>query len=85
MTDAFQMDIPSLGDPGTSFQEITAGPGDLNPIPKALYIAAGGTIDVTDYAGNAEAAVPVVAGSIIPCRFSKITSIDGGAVVYGIA
>lgn len=65
------------------FVKITASAAVLNPRPRAVYVGAGGTIDIENPDASSEAAVPVLAGTTIPCQFHKITALNGGAVLYG--
>jgi len=51
---------------------------------RAYYVGTSGDIDVEDEAANAEAAVSVVQGTVIPVSFFKITALNNGAVLYGI-
>ncbi len=67
--------------PGRQFDVITPSANDLDF--RAFYIAVSGTIDITDREGNTEAGIVVVAGTIIPVAFLRITA-AASAVVYGI-
>lgn len=61
---------------------ITPGSSVLSPVPVALYIATGGTIDITNHDDTTESAVPVATGSHLHFQPKKITAASS-AVVYG--
>lgn len=61
---------------------ITPSASVLSPIPVGLYIATGGTIDITNHDDTTEAGVPVATGSHLHFQPKKITAASG-AVVYG--
>ena len=65
------------------FEEITAAPTPLDPRPRAIYIAVGGTATLVNENGTSEADVALVAGTIIPCQFAGISSITD-AKIYGL-
>jgi hypothetical protein len=71
--------------PGEHFEAITASntPFTDENRPRAIYIGVSGTIDVVDLHGHATASVAVVAGTVIPNIFSKVTAITS-ASIYGI-
>lgn len=69
--------------PGRNLKLITASASTLDPIPRSLYIAATGTMSITNADGSTEADVPVVAGSTLSIQPVKITAVSS-AVVYGI-
>jgi hypothetical protein len=62
---------------------ITPGSSALSPRPRALYIGTAGTIDIANKDGTTISGLPVVAGTVIPCSFYKITAASS-AVIHGI-
>lgn len=62
---------------------LSASATELDPRPRALYIAASGTIGITNSVGAEVASIPVFAGTVLPLQPFKITTITT-AVVYGI-
>lgn len=69
--------------PGRNLKLITASASTLDPIPRSLYIAASGTMSITNADGSSEATVPVFQGTVMPIQPNKITAVSS-AVVYGI-
>lgn len=69
--------------PGRNLKLITASASTLDPIPRSLYIAATGTMNITNADGSTESSVPVFAGTTISIQPTKITAVSS-AVVYGI-
>ena len=73
----------SRTDPGDALKKITASASELDPRPRAIYVAVGGTIDIENSDATTEAGVTVVAGTTLTCQFFKITAI-AGATIYGL-
>jgi hypothetical protein len=69
--------------PAHQIKLITPGSSVLSPIPRALYFGVGGTISITNPDDTTEAAIPVVAGGILPVQVKKVTAASG-ATVYGL-
>ncbi|MEO2046469.1 MAG: hypothetical protein ABGX16_07835 [Pirellulales bacterium] len=69
--------------PALFLTKITASANEQDPRPRSIYVGVGGTIDIENQDGTTEAAVPVVAGTTIPCQFAKITAISG-ATIYSL-
>jgi hypothetical protein len=61
---------------------ITPGSTVLSTDLYAIYIATGGTINITNWDDTTEASVPVATGTTLPFRPKKITAASS-AVVYG--
>jgi hypothetical protein len=75
--------LQALMAPGEHFEKITASTVPFTAPPRAIYCAVGGTADVVDLHGHAEAGVTFVAGSTVAGMFSAVTSITS-ASLYGI-
>ncbi len=81
--DAKNMGPQQIVTPAQSFTLISASANTIQ-LTRAVYVGASGTVDWTDAEGNASSAVAVVAGSIIPVHLSKVTALNGGAILYAL-
>jgi len=63
--------------------KLTATSVSIEPRPRGIYVGTSGTIDITNEDLSTESAVAVVAGSVIPCQFLKVTAITD-AEIYGL-
>jgi hypothetical protein len=80
--DILSMSPQAMTVPGRSFTLITPGATAFAPT-RALYIATGGTANLTDVEGHDEDNVPVTTGTQIPGQFIKVRAVSG-AVIYAM-
>jgi len=66
--------------PALRLLPITAGPGLLEPRPRALYVSADGTITIATDDNTATADIPVFAGATLPLSPARLTA---GTGIYG--
>lgn len=80
--DIFSMSPQAMTIPARSFTLITPSATAFAPT-RALYVATGGTANLTDIDGHDEDSVPVTAGTILPGMFIKVRAVSG-AVLYAM-
>lgn len=62
---------------------IAASASVLDPKPRRIYVSVGGTMEITNEDGTT-ATLTVVAGTQLDIQPYKITTLGGGAVVFGL-
>ena len=68
--------------PASSLKTITAGPSELIPRPRALYIDTDGTMDIVNGDGTVETGIHIVAGTTISVQIVKLTATTGVVMGY---
>ena len=67
-------------DQGVIHSTMSASASLLNPIPRGIYVNAGGTATMEDAAGTS-IVYTLTAGTILPFRPHKVTALGGGCVL----
>ncbi len=73
MSDNFGTFSPGLDSPGRRHWQITPGTGVIAPMPRTLYVEAGGTVTIEDQFGTS-LTYTVTQGQILPFRPRRITA-----------
>ncbi len=81
--DARNMSPEQLVTPAQSFTLISASANPIQ-ITRSIYVGGSGTVDWTDAEGVASTGVPVFAGSTIAVQITKVTALNGGAILYAL-
>ena len=64
-------------------EHVAATNGSYDPPLRGLYVAVGGTADITDLAGTTLSTVTLVAGSVWPGHVTAIANISGATLYSG--
>lgn len=73
---------PDQADPCTRHYTVTPGGTDLDPVPRALFLPAGGDVTITDSDGTSIAYAGLPAGIILPFRAIRVTAASETVVAW---
>lgn len=83
MADPYEAELVTGSSFATASRAISASASDLDPIPKALFLAVGGDVTFVPVDnGDSDTVVctGLSAGTVIPFRVRRVTAISGASV-----